>query len=70
MDTGMVSRPPGRARQVAALRQLGWFTWAGAEPRPGDPDRHKHDAEDVPFFFPHSHSDGADPHDHMPVEED
>lgn len=66
-DHGAPSRPPGRAHQLPVLRELGWATWAGSEPRPGDPNRHKHDAEGVPFFA-HSHNDGADAHDHMPSE--
>lgn len=61
---GQPCRPPGKAHQLPVLRELGWATWAGAEPQPGDPGRHKHDAAGVPFFA-HSHGD-ASPHDHMP----
>lgn len=66
-DHGAPSRPPGRSHQLLVLRELGWVTWSGSEPQPGDPDRHKHDAKGIPFFV-HSHNDGADAHDHMPPE--
>jgi hypothetical protein len=65
-DHGAPSRPPGRAHHLPVLRELGWVTWAGREPREGDTERHKHDAPGG-VSFAHSHNDGGDAHDHEPA---